>query len=98
MIWWWGARSSNSETAMHRDIANTVYNWFASCVTKFKVQDLTSGFRLVRLSTARQFIYLLPNEQDCQRSEALPSTVFGQRLILQEAPVYEKSFGLFSFS
>ena len=56
-----GARSSTSETAMHRDIANTVYNWFASYVTKFKVEDLTSGFRLVRLSTARQFIYLLPN-------------------------------------
>ena len=56
-----GARSSNSETAMHRDIANTVYNWFASYVTKFKVEDLTSGFRLVRLSTVRQFIYLLPN-------------------------------------
>lgn len=56
-----GARNNNSETAMHRDIANTVYNWFASYVTNFKVEDLTSGFRLVRTSTARQFIYLLPN-------------------------------------
>ena len=56
-----GARSDSSETAMHRDIANTVYNWFASYVTNFKVEDLTSGFRLVRTSTARQFIYLLPN-------------------------------------
>lgn len=56
-----GARSSSSETSLHRDIANTIYNWFASYVTKFKVEDLTSGFRLVRLATARQFIYLLPN-------------------------------------
>lgn len=56
-----GARSKGSETSLHRDIANTVYNWFASYVTKFKVEDLTSGFRVVRATTARQFIYLLPN-------------------------------------
>ena len=56
-----GARTKQSETRLHRDLANLVYNWFASYVTKFKVEDLTSGFRLVRTSTARQFIYLLPN-------------------------------------
>lgn len=56
-----GARSNSSETSLHRDIANTIYNWFASYVTKFRVEDLTSGFRMVRLSAARQFIYLLPN-------------------------------------
>jgi glycosyltransferase involved in cell wall biosynthesis len=56
-----GARSRASETSMHRDIANSIYNWFASYVTKFKVEDLTSGFRMVKSSTVRQFIYLLPN-------------------------------------
>ncbi len=56
-----GARGKESKTSMHRDIANTVYNWFASYVTKFKVEDLTSGCRMVRSSTVRQFIYLLPN-------------------------------------
>lgn len=56
-----GARTRTSETALHRDIANILYNWFASYVTKFKIEDLTSGFRLVRASTVRQFIYLLPN-------------------------------------
>lgn len=56
-----GARSSSSETALHRDLANKVYNWFASYVTHFRVEDLTSGFRIVRRSTVRQFIYLLPN-------------------------------------
>jgi len=56
-----GARTRRSETRLHRDIANILYNWFASYVTKFKVEDLTSGFRLVRASTVRQFIYLLPN-------------------------------------
>lgn len=56
-----GARTRQSETSAHRDLANWVYNRFASYVTQFKVEDLTSGFRLVRLSAARQFIYLLPN-------------------------------------
>jgi glycosyltransferase involved in cell wall biosynthesis len=56
-----GARTRQSDTSLHRDIANKLYNWFVSYVTKFRVKDLTSGFRLVRASTVRQFIYLLPN-------------------------------------
>jgi len=56
-----GARTKGSETALHRDLANYVYNKFATYVTKFKIDDLTSGFRLVRKSTAGQYIYLLPN-------------------------------------
>jgi len=56
-----GARTKASDTNVHRDIANTIYNWFASYVTKFKIQDLTSGFRLVRQSTVQKFVDLLPN-------------------------------------
>ena len=56
-----GARSKDSTTSLHRDIANKIYNTFASYVTKFKVEDLTSGFRLIRKDTVKDFIYLLPN-------------------------------------
>ena len=56
-----GARGKGSETAIHRDLANWFYNRLASYVTKFRVEDLTSGFRLVRASVVRDFIYLLPN-------------------------------------
>jgi len=42
-----GARSSGSKTSLHRDLANKLYNSFASYVTKFKIKDLTSGFRLI---------------------------------------------------
>ncbi len=56
-----GARCKNSETSLHRDFANWLYNRLASYVTKFNVQDLTSGFRLVRSSTVRDYIYLMPN-------------------------------------
>ncbi|MCF8069598.1 MAG: glycosyltransferase family 2 protein [Desulfobacterales bacterium] len=56
-----GARSSDSKVTIHRSLANRLYNWFASYVTKFNVQDLTSGFRLVKKEVVSQFIYLLPN-------------------------------------
>ncbi len=56
-----GALGKDSETRWHRDLANRIFNRLASYVTRFKVHDLTSGFRLLRRATARQFIYLLPN-------------------------------------
>ncbi|WP_163336859.1 glycosyltransferase family 2 protein [Desulfopila sp. IMCC35008] len=56
-----GARTSKSETALHRNMANKFYNWIASYVTHFKIEDLTSGFRLVKKDVVQQFIYLLPN-------------------------------------
>ncbi len=56
-----GARTRKSKTALHRDLANYFYNKFATYVTTFTIDDLTSGFRLVRKRTAEQFIYLLPN-------------------------------------
>ena len=42
-----GARAKGSKLRLHRNAANAVYNLFASYVTKFQVQDLTSGFRVL---------------------------------------------------
>lgn len=56
-----GARKMSGQASLPRCLANGVYNWLASYVTKFKVEDLTSGFRLVRKDVARKFLYLLPN-------------------------------------
>lgn len=44
-----------------RNLANRLYNAFASYVTLFKIQDLTCGFRAVKRREAQRFIYLLPN-------------------------------------
>jgi len=60
-----GARAKGSKLRFHRYVANMVYNAFASYVTKFKVQDLTSGFRVLRREDALRFIDLLPNEFSC---------------------------------
>jgi glycosyltransferase involved in cell wall biosynthesis len=56
-----GARSKGSRTSWHRDLANFIYNLLASYITKFNVEDLTSGFRLVKNDRVSKFIYLLPN-------------------------------------
>lgn len=56
-----GARAKGSRLRFHRYAANIVYNLLASYVTGFKVEDLTSGFRLLARGDARRFIDLLPN-------------------------------------
>jgi glycosyltransferase involved in cell wall biosynthesis len=56
-----GARTSDSESYFHRDIANIFYNLFASYICNRKIQDLTSGFRAIKADIALQFVSLLPN-------------------------------------
>ncbi len=56
-----GARAKGSKLRFHRYAANLLYNLLASYVTKFKVQDLTSGFRVLARREALRFIDLLPN-------------------------------------
>ena len=56
-----GARSMAGQASISRALGNQVYNWLASYVAKFKIQDLTSGFRAVKADIARSFLYLLPN-------------------------------------
>ncbi|HME61002.1 MAG TPA: glycosyltransferase family 2 protein [Candidatus Binatia bacterium] len=56
-----GARGKGSKLRFHRYAANLVYNLLATYVTRFKVQDLTSGFRVLSRRDAQRFIDLLPN-------------------------------------
>ena len=56
-----GARQSGSQAGMHRAFANDIFSRFASWMVMQPIADLTSGFRVVRASRFRQFLYLLPN-------------------------------------
>lgn len=56
-----GARTQESDTDIHRDVVNRLYNWFATYVCGRKIDDLTSGFRAIKADIARGFVYLLPN-------------------------------------
>ncbi len=56
-----GARSKGNHASLGRTVGNTAYNWLASYVAKFRVEDLTSGFRAVKADIAHNLLYLLPN-------------------------------------
>lgn len=44
-----------------RNFGNKFYNLFSSYITQVKIQDLTSGFRVVKRDTFCKFLYLFPN-------------------------------------
>lgn len=56
-----GARQAGSQASLGRGVANGIYNRLASYMTGHKVEDLTSGFRVVDARKFREFLYLLPN-------------------------------------
>lgn len=56
-----GARQAGSHAGAHRAVANDVFSRLASWMVMQTVQDLTSGFRIVRAEKFRKFMYLLPN-------------------------------------
>lgn len=56
-----GARQQGSQASVGRGLANQFYNRLATYMTGQRVEDLTSGFRVVRAAKFREFLYLLPN-------------------------------------
>ncbi len=56
-----GARSSKSNSSIHRNFANAVYNRLATYVSDRKIDDLSSGFRAIKTHIAKEFVNLLPN-------------------------------------
>lgn len=56
-----GARSRAGQAGIHRATANGFYNRLATWMVGHKIEDLTSGFRAVRVKLFRKFLYLLPN-------------------------------------
>lgn len=56
-----GARDWSSQAGVGRGVANTLYNWLATRMTGQVVEDLTSGYRVVRADRFREFLHLLPN-------------------------------------
>ena len=56
-----GARQSGSHAGAHRAVANDLFSRFATWMVQQPVEDLTSGFRMVKADKFRKFLYLLPN-------------------------------------
>ena len=56
-----GARPKGEQTSWFRGFGNRIFNWLSSYVAKFRIDDLTSGFRAIKSDIALKFLYLLPN-------------------------------------
>lgn len=56
-----GARNRHGQASAGRAVANGFYNRFASWMSNYSVEDLTSGFRVARAERFREFLSLLPN-------------------------------------
>jgi glycosyltransferase involved in cell wall biosynthesis len=56
-----GARQRGSQAGLHRAVANDIFSRLATWMVAQPIADLTSGFRAVKASKFRQFLYLLPN-------------------------------------
>lgn len=56
-----GARTYKSQASLARLFGNGLYNRIASYMTGHKIEDLTSGLRIVNAKKFKQFLYLLPN-------------------------------------
>ena len=56
-----GARDRDGQADGFRAAANGIYNRLSSWMTGHQIQDLTSGFRVVRADRFCEFLYLLPN-------------------------------------
>jgi len=57
-----GARTGqDSQANIARGFGNKLYNWFASWMVGHKIDDLTSGFRVVNREKFMRFLYMLPN-------------------------------------
>lgn len=84
-----GARSKGKQTSWGRALANKAYNWLASYVAKFRIQDLTSGFRAVKADIAHGFLYLLPNTYSYPTTMTL--SVFRSGRSLKYVPIHTLS-------
>jgi glycosyltransferase involved in cell wall biosynthesis len=56
-----GARSFQHQAGFARAMGNAALSRFASLVSKFRIDDLTSGFRAARRVRFKEFLHLLPN-------------------------------------
>ncbi len=55
-----GARTADYRGSWHRKLANRLFSALASWVTRFPVEDLTSGCRTFRTRLVRRYVHLFP--------------------------------------
>jgi len=56
-----GARNPAAHASRARRFGNSIYNRLASWMVGQRIEDLTSGYRIVRTACFREFLHMLPN-------------------------------------
>lgn len=55
-----GARTKDYKGLWYRNLGNKLYSALASWLARFKIEDLTSGYRLFNASVVKQYTHLFP--------------------------------------
>jgi glycosyltransferase involved in cell wall biosynthesis len=88
-----GSRSKGHQASWRRALGNWVFNRLASYVTKFPIEDLTSGFRAVKSDLVYGFLYLLPNTYSYPTTLTLGVLRNGRSLKYVPVTVQERKTG-----
>jgi len=56
-----GARGRESQAGWYRSIGNRMYNALATYLTRFRIEDLTSGFRAFKRDMILPYVHLFPD-------------------------------------
>jgi glycosyltransferase involved in cell wall biosynthesis len=66
-----GARKFADEGKWYRNLANHFYNGLSSWLANFKIEDLTSGFRMFRTDVVRKYLALIPSRYSAATTTTL---------------------------
>jgi len=88
-----GARSKGHQASWVRALGNKIFNWLASYVSKFAVEDLTSGFRAVKSGVAHNLLYLLPNTYSYPTTLTLGALRNGKSVKYTSVEIQERQKG-----
>lgn len=84
------ARSRSSQAGFHRFVANSFYNKLSSWVTEQRIDDLTSGYRVVRRELFLEFLPLLPNKFSYPTTITMAFFRAGYGVGYEEVPVAQR--------
>ena len=88
-----GQRNFMGQASFGRWCGNYIYSKFASYVAKFKIKDLTSGFRAIRGEVAKNFLYLYPNTYSYPTTLTLSLLRSGRTLKYQPISMLKRAKG-----
>jgi glycosyltransferase involved in cell wall biosynthesis len=86
-----GSRRAGGQASVSRFFGNALYNSLGSWVVGQRIEDLTSGFRVVNARKFREFLFLLPNGFSYPTTITLAFFRSGYSVAYEPIEVYRRS-------